>query len=470
MAKPKLNSIHANWDGVLPFKWTPRPYQAKLWDYLANGGKRATIIWHRRGGKDITAYNYMISQCVSEPGTYWHVFPNYSQGKKAIFEGRTSGKGERESEKDVRLRYLDFIPEQIRDTRNGSTGINESELLVKFHPDIGSSIYRVIGGDNPESLVGSGIKGVIFSEYDLMPSNTFNLIQPMLKESGGWAIFAYTPHGRNHGYDHWERVRQLGEDKHYAQILTVEDTQKWTGYDIDELIEEARAEGLSEEKIQSEYFCSFDAPMEGSIFGADIKQAEDDGRIGNWQADPDLPVNTAWDWGQDDHCCIWFFQIHGDDIVFIDYMIDNNKGMPEYVSQLRARGYHYGAHYVPHDMAVRETNGLTRIENAMNYGIRLDVVPRVGIPEKIEAGRSLLRRCKINKIKCYEGIANLRSYSREFDEKFNRFSDKPKHDYASHTADAFMEAAKMTKWIKTTQNVPMSRNYLQNRNPYTINI
>lgn len=35
---------------TLPNQWKPRPDQLPLWSYLANGGKRAICVAHRRWG------------------------------------------------------------------------------------------------------------------------------------------------------------------------------------------------------------------------------------------------------------------------------------------------------------------------------------------------------------------------------------------------------------------------------------
>jgi hypothetical protein len=43
-ARVKITIPHNN--------WRPRPHQENLWNYLADGGKRAVAIWHRRAGKD----------------------------------------------------------------------------------------------------------------------------------------------------------------------------------------------------------------------------------------------------------------------------------------------------------------------------------------------------------------------------------------------------------------------------------
>ena len=457
------------WNGDIPWDFEPREYQKRVWNYFlekkygGQGGKRATLVWHRRAGKDFFAFQWLVRCCMVRPGTYWHIFPNYAQGEKAIWKGRTKKK-----DGSAEWRYLDYIPIEVRNIKNGGDGVNNADLTVTFNPNLGGSIYSVVGADKPESLVGAGVSGVVYSEYDLMPRNTHSLIQPMLKEADGWAMFLYTPHGRNHGYDHWQRVRALPQEKHYSELLTVRDTLQWTGYDIDELIEEARSEGMSEEKIQSEYFCSFDAPQEGAIYGSLLLEMEKNDQIGKYPWNYEFPVNTAWDWGMDDHCVIWFFQIIGDNVYFIDYYRDHGKGVGEYAKVLREKAYTYGEHYVPWDMNVRESTGITRLENARKYQLNMTLNQRTSVLDKIEGGRVVLRHCKIDSELCKDGIADLRDYKREYDDKTSRFKDNPCHDYASHGADAFLEACKVVRFVRQRANKRLPSNY--KKKPYSINI
>jgi hypothetical protein len=48
-----------------------------------------------------------------------------------------------------------------------------------------------------------------------------------------------------------------------------------------------------------------------------------------------------------------------------------------------------------------------------------------------------LPRCWFDADKCKDGLEALRQYQTEFDEKTRAFKDTPKHDWTSHTADAF---------------------------------
>jgi hypothetical protein len=59
----------------------------------------------------------------------------------------------------------------------------------------------------------------------------------------------------------------------------------------------------------------------------------------------------------------------------------------------------------------------------------------------------LLPRCYFDRRKCADGIEALRQYRADFDEKAKTFNDKPRHDWTSHSADAFRYMAMAYKEI-----------------------
>ncbi len=65
--------------------WQPRPYQRNLWNALESGYKRLIEIAHRRWGKDEIALNFAATSAMEDPATYWHMLPEYSQARKAIW-------------------------------------------------------------------------------------------------------------------------------------------------------------------------------------------------------------------------------------------------------------------------------------------------------------------------------------------------------------------------------------------------
>jgi hypothetical protein len=65
------------------------------------------------------------------------------------------------------------------------------------------------------------------------------------------------------------------------------------------------------------------------------------------------------------------------------------------------------------------------------------IIPRMDIDDGINAVRHVLGLCEFNATDCSEGLKALRAYRKEWDEERGIWRDKPRHDTASHGADAF---------------------------------
>ncbi len=167
---------------TLPLDWAPRPDQRALWDYLESGGKRAVMVAHRRWGKDEVGLHFAAVAALQRPGNYWHMLPQYGQARRVIWEAVNPRTGRR--------RIDEAFPQEIR--RRTIDG----EMLIEL---ANGSTWQLVGSDNFDSLVGSPPVGIVFSEYALADPMAWAYFRPILAENGGWALFIYTPRGRNHG-------------------------------------------------------------------------------------------------------------------------------------------------------------------------------------------------------------------------------------------------------------------------------
>jgi hypothetical protein len=61
----------------------------------------------------------------------------------------------------------------------------------------------------------------------------------------------------------------------------------------------------------------------------------------------------------------------------------------------------------------------------------------MGLDDGSNAVRALLPHCEFDAAACSGGLKALRSYRKEWDEERGVWRDKPRHDRASHGADAF---------------------------------
>ena len=388
---------------------------------MDRGINRAVSIWHRRAGKDKTLINLLAKKMQERVGTYYYFFPTYNQGKKILWLGR---------DRDG-FKFTDHIPEALR------TRTNESELMIETK---NGSIFQIVGTDNIDSIVGTNPIGCIFSEYSLQNPNAWRFIRPILAENGGWAVFNYTPRGKNHGYDIYNLAKKSKE--WFCELITVDDThaipQSVLEQEKAEIIEDTGDDAL----FLQEYYCSFEAPMQGSYYGKEMTRAEEEGRIGNVAHDPALLVDTWWDLGMKDSTVIWFTQEVGHEIRIINCYENSGESLAHYIAHLQElsskEGYTYRYHNAPHDIQVRELgSGKSRYETAMSLGVDFFTVPNIPVLDGIDATRNILKRCWFDEKNCKRGISALRSYHKEWDEKNMQYKAKPKHDWASDFADSF---------------------------------
>lgn len=401
--------------------YAPRPWQEKF--ALGMKGKsRGYLLWARRHGKDIACWNYMIWQAMQKRGSYYYIYPKQNQARKAIWEGMTSsGK-----------KFLEYIPKPLY-----AKDPNNTEMRLDL---INGSIIRILGSDNHDSLRSSNPIGVVLSEYAFHHPGTWqSIVEPILQENKGWALFNTTPFGRNHAYDLWQYASTVN-DLWYTEKVTNDDSHMISSDEFEEM----KKRGVSEETIQQEYFCNFDRGVEGSYYGKLITQLRNDERIREVRKDDYAQVHTAWDLGFGDSTAIIWFQLIQGEVRILDSYEANGETLPHYINILETRRdkykYSYGSHYMPHDAGAGSLSkghgGIAKY--AYELGIKPVILPReTDIGVGIERARKYLPRCYIDATKCEHLIKCLEGYRKTFNEKTNCYSDSPLHDYTSHSSDAF---------------------------------
>lgn len=419
-------------DLELPHGWNPRPYQRQSWEAWEQGIKRLLLVWHRRAGKDDVALNMAAVAAHQRVANYWHCLPLYEQARKAIWEAINPHTGRR--------RIDEAFPTALRKRTDNSS------MTIEF---LSGSIWRVVGSDNPDSLVGAPPAGIVFSEWALANPSAWAYLAPILAENEGWAVFITTPRGRNHVKSMLDMARI--NPSWFAEVLTPTET----GFPIDR-VEEQRHEyhaifgaDAGDALIDQEYWCSFEAAVLGAYWGKEMLRAEREGRICDVPYDPEIPVQTAWDLGVGDSTAIWFFQVLHGGVNVIDFYEASGFGADHYVEVLNERPYCYGTDWVPHDARVREWGGgKTRIETLLSLKRKPKVVPAASLEDGINAARMLLPRVRFDATRTALGLERLREYRREWDDQKKVFKNTPRHDWTSHAADAFRYLAMAHRELK----------------------
>jgi len=428
----------------IPFNYVPRPYQYPVWEAFEKGRMQMNVddtsvegfkryfllLHHRRSGKDKTCLNIMIKEMARKVGVYYYVFPEFAQGKRAIWEG--IGKDG--------FKYINHFPEGYMDGKP-----NETELKIKFK---NGSIFQIVGVSEIDRIMGTNPVGIVLSEYALQKPSGWEFLSPIILENKGWVIFNSTPRGKNHLYKMWNIAIQHPETW-FTQKCTIEDTGVLTKEDM----ETERSMGRSEEFIRQEYFVDFTAAIEGAYYADVYYKAEKDGRFCDIPYDPKYPVYTVWDLGAGDAMAIGFFQVVDGWLNMIDYVEGGGKGFPYFAKVLKEKEYIYGKHFAPHDIKHTEIGtGKTRLESAREWGLRFEDIPNIGVQNGIDAARMLFSKLKVDKTKCAWWLELIPQYTKEYDDDNKIFHDRPLHNFASHGADVLRYTAivfdKMNMQIK----------------------
>jgi phage terminase large subunit len=371
--------------------------------------RRAVLVVHRRAGKTVANLADLIDaalRCPLERPRYAYLAPLYKQAKAVAW--------------DYLKAMTAALPGRVA---------HEAELRVELPNGARIQLY---GADNPDALRGIYLDGAVLDEYAQMaPKAWTEVIGPALADRKGFATFIGTPKGRNAFCELYERAK--GDPAWYTALHRASET----GLLSADVLNQARAE-MAPEEFEQEFECSFQAALVGAYYGKPMADAEKAGRIGKVPWDPAHLVDTAWDLGIDDATCIWFVQQVGREVRVIDFYEASGVGLEHYAKVLREKPYTFGRHLLPHDVEHYELGtGKSRADVLRGLGVKVTPLPQAPVEDGIQAVRSLLPRCWFDETACGRGIEALRQYQREYDDRLQTFKARPRHDWASHAADAF---------------------------------
>lgn len=408
--------------------WKPRDYQLATWRALQSGTKRVVSVWHRRAGKDDVALHWTACSAFRRPGVYWHMLPQAAQARKAIWSAINPHTGKR--------RIDEAFPLEIR------KATRENEMSIEF---ANGALWQVVGSDNFNSLVGSPPVGITFSEWALADPQAWTYLRPILAENGGWAWFVYTPRGRNHAAKFYENAKN--DPAWYAELLRVQDTGVFTAEQMaQEMRELQRDLGTVEGKARfdQEYGCDFSASVPGAYYGEAMASVDREARATAVPLAAGHPVHSAWDLGYGDTMVALLFQVVGMSYRFLKVIHGSGKGLDHYVNEMsawaRGKPVVWGTHLWPHDGGHGNfATGTTYAQTANNLGLSPVVVldRSQNVDVDIDSGRQALAACWFDAEGCDYLLDALRNYGREWDDERKVFSNKPRHDWASHPADAY---------------------------------
>jgi phage terminase large subunit len=390
-----------------------RDYQKPLIAYMREGGKRAVWVAHRRSGKDVTCWQYMVEAAIQETGTYYYCLPEFTHARRVIFEGMLNdGK-----------RFISLVPQSI------VTNINESQMKIEL---VNGSIIQLVGSDQFDRLVGTNPKGIVFSEYSITHPMAWQILRPILAANGGWAIFNGTPRGKNHFHD------MLLFAKSDPSWFWSVDTVTTTNVLSQEVLNKEKAE-MDADVFLQEYYCSFDAAIKGAYYSEQLKVLREQQRLCKVPYEPVLPVYTASDPG-DVNYAIVYFQVHGKEVRIMDADELFSPSPESVFATITEKPYKYAKHFLPNDATVKKMGAGQRslMDQLRDAGLQNmeSLPPQNSKMEGIKLVQSHFPSFWIEESLEKKVLGPLGAYAPKYYDKRNTYSSEPEHNWASHMSDA----------------------------------
>lgn len=450
----------------------PLIYQLPSWYARSRGCRFEINSIHRRGGKDVHHLSMAAQDAIEHGGTHYYLFPTRAWAERAIFKEQFRIGAETRS-------FWEWI---IPPGLNPVPRIKDCSIEL---PHNGARIQ--FGGTDDLSFVGQGGRGYTLSEFSIHKREVTGFIMPIVRQSGGYLRMNGTLRGRKNHL--WEMI-EINRDnpEWYVQWLRPQDTKCYCWVDDEfsinpELMDRIGEVGpnytpifnvadditsgvISHAMAMQEYLNEPIMAFEFGYYTNEIKVARGEGRLGSADVkyDPTLPVFTFWDLGKgdvhnsSDAMAVWFVQVPGDDfddvgrVNLIDYHESRGHDWAYYAQILNSKGYWYGGHYAPWDIAKGQAgHEKTNRDYARERGIDFSVVSRnAKLTLDLEDCRRFWPKVWVGDNQaCVEGLEMLESYH----EKLNSEgvgTGKPEHDDSSNCADSFrtMVRAFVTKIVE----------------------
>lgn len=184
----------------------------------------------------------------------------------------------------------------------------------------------------------------------------------------------------------------------------------------------------------------------GAILGRWVSQAEKENRVNNLVSFDrrGTGIEISSDIGFRDTASWWFWQRKIGGFSLLKYIGDSGLEAADWVERLNkelsALNWPLTKIWLPADakaktFASKHTAEQT-FQKAFSPG-KIGIVPKVSIADRINAARTVIKRCEFHEADCEDGLDGLRNWEFEFNPDLQVFTKEPLHNWASHPGDGF---------------------------------
>ena len=292
------------------------------------------------------------------------------------------------------------------------------------------STIRMGSVNQVDSVVGRSYDLIIFDEAALVDGkDAFNVaLRPTLDKENSKAIFISTPRGRNNWFaEFWHR----GFSDEFPEWASVRATYHENPRLSEQDIAEAR-KTMSEAEFNQEYMADFNV-FEGQVWAFNHEtQIADLSELETRRMD----IFAGMDVGYKDPTAFCVIAYDWDEKKFylVDEYLDSERTTEQHAIEIKKLIDKWDIDYIYIDSAAQQT----RFDFAQNYDIttinaKKSVLDGIGAVAGIVDNDQLFVHQS-----CKESLLCLDQY--QWDPNPNLLKEKPKHNYASHMADALRYA------------------------------
>lgn len=341
--------------------FTPYPLQDEILTaqerfQVFAGGRR--VGKSRTGGHKLVPYTFSALEekdwleATGNRREYWIVGPEYS-----------------DAEKEFRVLWDALRRLEVQLDRPGSYN---NPITGEMHISCWGGLYQVHAksAKYPETLVGEGVSGVVFSEAAKVRERVWTkYVRPTLADFNGWAYFGSTPEGRNWFYRAWEdgrdplkpdwkswRAPSWANGFVYKQPTTTlsairafqkqrraggrppTEFDSWIEYGLSLGIDSeimSLAVDLSDETFNQEIACEFN-----EFVGRVFKEFDEEIHVGDFRPNPEWTTYACIDYGFTNPTAWLLLQIdpHRERIVILAEYYERGRTTAEAGREIASRG------------------------------------------------------------------------------------------------------------------------------------
>lgn len=317
-------------------------------------------------------------------------------------------------------------------------------------------IFKGLHGNEQNVKSTEGVDVCWVEEAQSVSMNSIDVLIPTIRKEGSFLIWTMN---RLSAQDPvWVRIAEKPDDRTYIKQVNSTAIEKLLS---PEIIAEREKMRVDNPELYAHVWLGEPLTVTtGSIYGKQLAQAREDGRIGKVPYDGSAPVYAALDLGVGDSTSICFFQNVGQEMHFIDYYESSGEDLAHYINVLANKPWDYRQIFLPHDAKARELQtGKTREEFFREHGYNNVTILRpsvhtYGQDDINMTARPKFSKCWFDEKNCARLLECLAAYHYEYDDKNKLLKDRPKHDWSSHAADAFIYSL-----IAETEQVEVTTNF-----------